>query len=230
VEANKTHARGGFNPDFTLMRLLWIFLALAGLVLIPFAIWGGHFTALFTQEGAAAWLRGYGEWAWLAGLALMASDLFLPIPGTAVITAFGYVYGFWLGGLLGAIGSWLPGMVGYGLCRRLGRRAAEWIAGREDLEKGERLFAGESGGFIVALSRWLPVMPEVVACMAGLTRMSAGRFAVALACGSIPLGFAFAAIGAAGHEHPGLAIALSALIPPILWAIIRPIVARRRRK
>ncbi len=158
------------------MRLLWIFLLLAALVLVPFAIWGDDFDALFSREASIDWLERFGPWAWMAGIALLMADLFLPVPGTAVIAALGYVYGFWGGGAIGAAGSMLGGLLAYGLCRRLGRPAAEWIAGREDLARGERWFGGAAGGYLVALSRWLPVMPEVVACLAGMTRMPARRF------------------------------------------------------
>lgn len=60
--------------------------------------------------------------------------------------------------------------------------------------------------------------------------MDFSRFCIALICGSLPLGFAFAAIGAAGHESPALAIALSAIVPAILWMIVRPLLARHSTK
>lgn len=209
------------------MRLLWIFLGLAAVVVIPFVIWGEDFETWFSQEAAVRWMRQFGGWAWAAGIGLLVADLFLPIPGTAVMAALGFVYGPWLGGLLGATGSILAGLLAYGLCRQMGRRAAEWIAGKRDLERGERIFGSSAGGFIVALSRWLPVMPEVIACLAGLSRMPFGRFAASLACGSLPLGFAFAAIGAMGKDQPGIALLLSAIVPPVLWILVRPLVMRR---
>lgn len=208
------------------MRLIWIFLLLAAAVLIPFAIWGEDFEALFSEESAAVWLRDLGSWGWLAGIGLMVSDIVLPVPGTAVISALGYVYGWLAGGLAGAAGSTLSGLLAYGLCRRLGHRAAVFIAGEHDLEMGERIFRGPAGGWLVALSRWLPVMPEVVSCLAGLSKMPFGRFLVALICGSTPLGFAFAAIGSAGQGRPGLAVALSALVPALLWFAIKPVLDR----
>jgi uncharacterized membrane protein YdjX (TVP38/TMEM64 family) len=211
------------------MRLLWIFLFLALLVVLPFLVWGDFFTDLFSEEGSREWFDRLGRrWAWLAGVVLLVADLFLPIPGTAVMTALGFVYGAVLGGAVSAGGSILAGLVAYGLCRLMGRGAAEWIAGREDLERGELLFRGPAGGWLVALSRWLPVMPEVIACLAGLARMPFGRFVLALACGALPLGFAFAAIGASGHDNPGLALLLGAIVPPVLWAVIRPLVWSRR--
>jgi hypothetical protein len=42
-------------------------------------------------------------------------------------------------------------------------------------------------------------------------------FLPALVCGSVPTGFAFAAIGHLGHSEPGWAIALSGFVPVMLW-------------
>lgn len=203
------------------MRLFLIFLVLVAIVLIPFFIWGDALTAFFTQTGTISWLRSYGRWGWIAGIILLMSDLLLPIPATAVMAGLGYLYGPIVGGLISSLGSFFSGLLGYEICRRLGRGAALWILGKKDLEKGERLYA-RVGGWLVILSRWLPVFPEVIACMAGLTRMPVRAFYLALACGSLPLGFAFSAVGAVGIEKPGLAIALSALLPPVLWLVVRP--------
>jgi uncharacterized membrane protein YdjX (TVP38/TMEM64 family) len=202
------------------MRLFWLFLALVVLILIPFAIWGDALESAFSATGAVAWLRQYGRWAWAAGVLLLIADLFLPLPGTVIISALGYVYGPLLGGLLGAAGSFLSGLTAYCLCRLLGRRAAAWLLGPRDLQRSERLFA-DLGGWIVVLSRWLPVFPEAVACMAGLTRMPPLLFMLALLCGSLPLGFVFAAIGYTGVRDPALAVLLSATIPPLLWLATR---------
>ncbi len=203
------------------MRLLWIFLGLVVLILIPFAIWGDALEAMFTPTGAADWLGRYGGWAWAAGMALLVADLALPIPGTAIMSALGYVYGPLIGGLLSAGGSFVSGALGYGLCRLLGRGAAVRLLGQRDLERSERLFANV-GGWLVVLSRWLPVFPEAIACMAGLTRMPPPAFFLALACGSLPLGFTFAAVGSIGVENPALALLLSAALPPLLWLMVRP--------
>ena len=107
------------------------------------------------------------------------------------------------------------------------KRARGRDGSAQDLLAGERLFA-RAGGWLVVLSRWLPVFPEVIACMAGLSRMPALPFFTALACGSAPLGFAFAAIGHAGVDHPVLAIALSGGLPPLLWLLVQHHVRARQ--
>ena len=200
-------------------RLALIFGILAILVLIPFLIWGDEFEAFFTIDGSREWLARFGKWAWLAGIVLLIADLVLPLPNTLVIAGLGYHYGIVAGGLLGATGSIFSGLLAYGLCRGFGRGAALKIAHEEGLAEGERLFA-RSGGWIVALSRWLPMIPEVVSCAAGLSRMRFRVYLAALVCGSAPLGFFYAAIGRLGHEHLTLAFVLSIFVPPALWLVV----------
>jgi len=211
------------------VRLLWLFLVLALLVVVPFLLWGDQFTEHLDLQKTVDGLMELGRpWAWIGGIALLLSDLVLPVPGTVVMSALGYIYGPWLGGALAVMGSMLSGIVAYGLCWKIGRPAAEWIAGREDLARGEAIFGGKAGGWLVALSRWLPILPKVITCMAGMVRMPFRRFVIALACGSAPLGFTFAMIGQWAHDSPVPALMLSAGLPPLLWAVIGPLVMRRK--
>ena len=122
----------------------------------------------------------------------------------------------------------LSGIVACSLCRALGRPAAKWIAGDDGLARGEELFARD-GGWLVALSRWTPVLPEAVACLAGIMRMPWRTFLVALTCGSLPLGFTFAAIGHVGQDRPGLALLLSGAAPVFLWLIAARLMKKRQR-
>jgi uncharacterized membrane protein YdjX (TVP38/TMEM64 family) len=59
----------------------------------------------------------------------------------------------------------------------------------------------------------MPVLPETVTCLAGLTAMRLATFATALACGAVPLGFTFALIGHLGDDAPVTTLALTALAP-----------------
>lgn len=181
-------------------------------------LWGGRWEDQFTFAGSVRWLESAGPWAWAAGILLLVGDLALPVPGTIVISALGYVYGTLLGGLIASAGLMAAGLLGYGLGRLFGEKFARRWLGERDYEKGRRLFA-RSGGWVVALSRALPILPEVISCTAGLVRMPFRRFTVALACGSVPMGFLFAAIGKAGHETPGWAFGLSLMVPAVLWLV-----------
>ena len=208
--------------------LIILVLVLLALIVVPFAIWGGRFDAALSVEGARGWMEQYGRWAWLAGIALLVADIVLPIPSTVVMSALGWMYGWWWGGLICTAGSMLAGIVAYGMCRVLGRPAARWIAGEAGLARGEELFA-KGGGWLVALSRWTPVLPEAVACLAGIVRMPWRTFLVALICGSLPLGFAFAAIGQVGQDRPGLALLLSGAVPVLLWLVAGRLVKKYQR-
>lgn len=209
------------------MRLLRIFLALALLVLIPFFIWGDQLMVMFDATAARMWIQNYGPWGWLAVIGVLVSDLFLPIPATGVMSAAGYVYGPWVGGVISCAGSLLAGLLAYVLCRVFGRRAAEWLAGAEGLNENERLFA-RSGPWLVILSRWLPVLPEVVACLAGIGRMPLRLFFVALVCGTVPMAFTYAAVGSLFDSEPGWALALSIILPVLLWLAFRPFLRARQ--
>jgi uncharacterized membrane protein YdjX (TVP38/TMEM64 family) len=202
------------------MRLLWLSIGLAVLLLVPFLLWGDVLGGWFSGDAAIRWVLSWGRLGWLAVIALLGADLVLPLPATGVMAAAGYIYGAVLGGTISAAGSFASGMLGYGLCRRFGRRLAERLAGAADLTRGEALFR-ERGPWLVAVSRCLPLLPEVVACLAGVTRMPFRIFVLSLACGSIPMGFVYAAIGAAGQSRPGLALGLSVAVPALLWLAVQ---------
>lgn len=207
-------------------RLFGLVLGFALLVALPFAIWGEAFEALLGSEGAVEVMRGTGVHAWAVGFGLIVADIALPIPSTAVMAGLGVIYGPWVGGAVAAGGSVAAGLVGYGLCRALGPRLGARLAGHEGMARARALF-DRWGGWIVAASRWLPVLPETISFLAGLTAMPFGRYLAALACGAIPLGFTFATIGHLGAEAPVATLALAAVAPLVLWALVRPVLAGR---
>jgi uncharacterized membrane protein YdjX (TVP38/TMEM64 family) len=205
------------------MRLVLFCVGIALVMAIPFLWFGAELEQIFD----VAWLQQFGrKWGWLIGLALLAADLLLPLPSTVIMSGLGYLYGTGVGGCLAATGSFLAGILGYLLCRGWGERMVRRLAGEEALTNGRALFLGQSGPWLVALSRWLPLLPEVVACVAGMMRMPLAAFAIALACGSIPVGFAFAWIGAQGITDQRTALIGSAVLPLALMGLA----ARLRRR
>ena len=184
----------------------------------PWLIWGEAFERSFSLAGTLTWLRELGPWAAAAGVGLLVADIALPIPSTIVMSALGATYGFWVGSLLSILGSMLAGLTAYGLARWAGRPAAIWIAGEDSLVRTEELFA-RGGAWLVLTSRWLPILPEAVACLAGLARMPFRTFFWALMVGSVPLGLTFAWVGTLTEDREGLALALSAGLPIGAWLL-----------
>ena len=64
--------------------------------------------------------------------------------------------------------------------------------------------------------------------MAGLTRMPASSFFLALTCGTLPMAFPFATVGHVGLRSPALCLLLSALVPLLLWPIAARVVGRSK--
>lgn len=208
------------------MRLFLIVLALAALFALPLAIFGDRFDSALEGPAAVSWLKSYGmEWAWAVAIGLIVADLVLPVPATAVMAALGILYGPVTGGLLGAGGSMLAGAGAYSLARLLGRRGALLLVGARDLVRARQFFL-RAGGYAIAFSRALPLLAEVIACLAGLAGMPLRRFLVALACGSLPMGLAFAWLGHHGADRPSVAVAISAILPLLLWPVARRLIGR----
>lgn len=203
------------------MRLTLIVIGFIALSLVPFLIWGGQIEADISRLGAAGWMRSFGGWAWAVGIGLIISDIVLPVPSTAVMSALGIIYGQWIGGLVSAIGSICAGLLGYGVCRMIGPKTAERLAEIEGFDRARTLF-DHWGGWLVAGSRWLPVLPETVSFLAGLTAMSFVRYLGALTCGAVPLGFAFAYVGHQGANNAALTLMICSVAPLLMWLAVRP--------
>lgn len=201
------------------MRLLFVILGLVALMIVPVFFFHDEIESAFAGEEGVRRLQSYGDWAWAVGIGLIVSDLVLPVPSTAVIAALGMIYGPWLGGFLGGIGSLAAGLIAYGGCRLLGKRVFDVLVGATNLAKLNRFFE-RFGLAAIALSRWMPILPEALACLAGMARMRFAPFLAALACGSFAMGFAFAFLGAAYLERPALGLIISALIPLAIWPLL----------
>ena len=178
------------------MCLVWILVFLTLSFVVPFLIWGSVFEDAFPRDGE--WLKEWGRWAWLIAIILLIFDLLLPIPGTAVMVTLGLVYGPILGGIIGSLGSVISGYLAYVLCK-IWEKCCSQNCRPKALEQREMIFEKQAG---LLFYLWLPVMPEVVACMAGLSRMPSRLFLASLATGSVPLAFVFSFIGATSQKTP----------------------------
>jgi len=209
------------------LKVLGIAVALAVLFLLGFELWGERLERLFSQEACARWFAESRSYAWAVAIGLLVADLVLPIPATGVFAALGSTYGVVLGALVGAVGSTLAGLVGYGLARLAGRRGARRLASEEELARFQSLF-DRWGGYAVLVSRALPILPEVMAVLAGLARMRFSRFLAALLLGSGATSLLFAWLGHASRAEPWWGMVAAVLIPILVWPLFVH-VARIRR-
>jgi uncharacterized membrane protein YdjX (TVP38/TMEM64 family) len=171
-------------------------------------------------NAAVLTLREYETFAWAAGIALIWADVVLPVPQTAVIAALGIVYGTVVGGLVGAFGLITGGLLGYGLMRTSARRLGLRFVRSQFRRDMERLFE-QRGAWAIVLTRSFPYsVPEIMVFLAGLSGMPLWPFTAALTLGSVPIAFAFAAMGAGWADQPVLALIVSYVLPVVLLPIV----------
>ena len=200
------------------MRLAAVIAALVGTFVVLFLLVGDRFDYLAEGDSAVSALREYEAWAWAAAVLLICADLVLPVPSPSVIAALGVIYGTFAGGLCGAAALLSAGGLGYGLVRALGPKVAVFLAGERELRRLQAFF--ETGGaWAIVLTRPLPIVPEVVVCLAGLARMKPTTFFLALALGSFPTGFVYAALGSGWDTQPIFAMAIAYVVPWLLLPI-----------
>ena len=162
------------------------------------------------------------------GVGLLASDSFLPIPSTLVMSALGLALGTLVGGLAASVGVFFSGTIAYLVCRRWGLGMARRIAGEKGLARVEAAMRRQ-GVLLIAATRSVPVVQEATACLAGVTQMPAKLFFTALAAGCIPTGFAYAAIGSSALHNPWWAVGLSVLVPLVTWPLVQLVVRNTDR-
>lgn len=187
------------------MRLAAVVIFFVSLVIIPFVLLG----EISVDQ---SWFDQYGSWAWLVAIGLIISDTLLPVPATVVITSMGIIYGPILGGIIGLVGTMLAGTLLYGITWILGPRASVFLMGEADADRAGYFFK-KWGWWAVALSRWVPVLPETISALAGLARMPMKSYFSALLCGLVPMCFAFSTIGVITEGNPRLALVISFTIP-----------------
>lgn len=196
------------------MRILILLVGLIGLSAIPFLVFGDQF-----DTGAILdFIRSDSPWAALLGITAMAVDLVIPFPAHAIMTNFGLTQGWFIGGLLGSVGTFSAGLLAYWLCRLVGQRAVVFIAGDGDAVRLTSFFE-RYGLWSIAASRWIPLVPEVVSSLAGATRMSQSRFLAGNLIGSLSVGFAYGTLGSMSSVPSYLLFAISLAVPIIMLAI-----------
>ena len=203
------------------MRVLMLVACLIAISAIPVLIFGDRI-----DTGAVLdFFKSDSRWVPLLGVAAISVDLVIPFPAHAIMTGFGMTQGWFIGGLLGSAGTFVAGIIAYWLCRLLGQRAVSFIAGDGNVARLASFF-NRYGLWSIAVSRWIPVVPEVVSSLAGATRMPHSRFLTGNLIGSLSVGFAYAALGSMNIVPAYILFAISVAVPALMFAIFSLFLAR----
>lgn len=162
--------------------------------------------------------------AWVIGL--LAADMFLPVPSSAVMTYAGGILGVTWGTLVAWIGLSVGAVGGFGLARTFGERLARWLSDADDVVRmGD--FAHRHGTTAIYLTRALPILSEACILMLGAGRMEWNRFLGPMFLSNGLLALTYSACGAWFRDSNSFPIAIvaSGAIP-----LVAALVLRRRWK
>ena len=158
---------------------------------------------------------------------LLFVDLIISVPTLATITLSGYFLGPVIGALAGIVGLVMAGLGGYTVSRRYGDLLLKLVF-KDEAKRMEAVATfQEHGAVVILLSRASPILPEVSACMAGMTRMPLGKFLILWLASSVPYAVIAAYAGSISSlDNPQPAIFAAIGLMSFLW--ISWLVVRRR--
>lgn len=153
--------------------------------------------------------------------AILATDVFLPVPSGPISTLAGSQLGIVAGTLASTIGMTAGGTIAFALARRWGRPLAERLSSPQSLNDLESI-ANSFGVSLVLITRALPVLAEAAVLLLGTLQMKWRMFLPSLVVSNLIIAACYATLGATASEHDWLPIAvcLSIAVPLCLALVI----------
>lgn len=212
---------------------VWVFRVglLATVAAIMAGIWwllqGLGLPMSFSPSGIAGWFNSQGNLGPLLLLLLMTLAVVVgPIPTLPVAAAAGMAFGLLPGALLSIIGALAGAMIAFTLARLLGRDALRARLPTNPLfgvQGSQRLLF-----LTVLVTRLVPIFSfALVSYAAGVTAITAGRFALGTVIGMLPMTLVFASLGRTFELHPLLSITAAVVILAVMTLL--PWYLSRRR-
>jgi uncharacterized membrane protein YdjX (TVP38/TMEM64 family) len=165
------------------------------LIIIPFLIFEKQFEALGTwlAEGHAS---GWASASIIA--ALLALDVFLPVPSSIVSTGAGVLLGFWRGAAVIWIGMTIGCAIGYAFGAKAAG-AARRMVGEDGLARASTVM-DRHGSWALVVCRPIPVLAESSVVFAGLVHSPVQSFVWMTTLSNLGIALAYAAVGAYSME------------------------------
>jgi uncharacterized membrane protein YdjX (TVP38/TMEM64 family) len=160
-------------------------------IIIPFLLFEKQFEAL------GEWLAAGHASGWTSAsiiAALLALDVFLPVPSSIVSTGAGVLLGFWRGTVVIFAGMVIGCAIGYAFGARAAG-AARKLVGEDSLAKAGQVME-RHGSWALVICRPIPVLAESSIVFAGLVRSPVAPFAWLTTLSNLGIAIAYAAVGA----------------------------------
>ncbi len=121
--------------------------------------------------------------------------LLVPLPSEIVLLATGMIWGWFLGGLMGIIGSMAAALLCFYVSRRGGRPLAEKFVGEKAIDIADD-FIRKHGIKAIIITRFIPIIPfDVISYTSGLVDIDVKKYLIGTLIGSIFRAFFYATLG-----------------------------------
>lgn len=203
-----------------ILRSTILLAAVLAVPVVPLLVLGLSF-----EERVDAWLVAEGSDGvrFVLIAAVLATDVFLPVPSSAVSTyAGGSGLGMWPAVAASWLGMTIGGMLGFGLARMFGERFTARFAGERDLDQ-MALMSRRFGPLAIIITRALPILAEACVLLMGATGLSWRRFLPALAVSNLVVSITYAGFGVyfEGSDALPAAVVASGTIPLAIALLAR---------
>ena len=173
------------------------------------------FSGLLSMEQIESWLVLAKEASPLHVAFIVATllifDLFLSVPTMPLTMLAGYFLGHIYGASAVLFGLLIAGMLGYFISRYFGVTILNLLVKTPE-KRNEVITTFNKHGFImIILARAVPMLPEVTACLAGITRMPFLKFLLAWSISAVPYTLIVAYSGSISSLHDPSPIFITAI-------------------
>lgn len=201
-------------------HLIKVMLSLGAIFLIIFLT--GRLLGILTIDNIKIWLEQLHQidplWVSALIIALLFIDLVVAVPTLALTILAGFFLGFPLGSIVSLIGVSLATFTGYLLSWRWGENVLKFLVKEQDDREDLKAAFHSKGPVMIILARAAPMVPEVTACMAGVTKMPFAKYALFHLLGTLPYILIATYAGSISTiESPQPAIIAALLLYAVMW-------------
>ena len=182
----------------------------------------GYISGLLQPEAIGATLLASQDSAPLAIGFMIAGllfiDIFISVPTLSTVLIAGFLLGPVIGAAFSIAGLVMAGLAGYGLSHLYGARLFHYVMRQPEEQAKARLAFAKYGFWMILAARSVPMLPEICACLAGLTGMRFWRFLAAWLLGAVPYALIAAYAGSASSfDNPAPALLMIAGFYLFTW-------------
>ena len=205
--------------SFVSLRWFGVLVALLAFVLIPFYLFAAateSFTSTMLTSSVNLWSLA------AACIALLALDVFLPVPSSVVSTMAGGLFGFAAGTGVSVVGMTLSCGVGWLFGRYAGRPGVDAMLGVNETQRLQEFFR-RHGMLTIVVSRAVPVAAEASIILAAAAGTGFRRTFIVAGLSNLGISIVYAAVGAYAWTQQSFALAFLAAIgvPLLAFAVLR---------